>query len=73
MDVFEVEYWASGWFDQSWLEAGLEERNPEHRLCMEVIGRVGSRPSASVLAAVAALRRVAPPSELSLLDGRRRS
>jgi hypothetical protein len=36
---------------------------------MEVVGRASSRPSPHGLAAVAALRRVAAPGELPLLDG----
>ncbi|WP_432973176.1 hypothetical protein [Dactylosporangium sp. CA-233914] len=67
--VLEVDRWASGWLGQAWLAAGLGERAPEHQLCLEVVGRVSGRPSAHGLAAVAALRRVAPPDEWSLLDG----
>jgi hypothetical protein len=64
-----VEEWASEWFGRAWLAAPLGEREPEHSLCMEVVGRASSRPSPPALAAVAALRRVAPENELSMLDG----
>jgi hypothetical protein len=66
--VFDVEFWASGWLGQAWVDAGMSERNPEHLLCLEVVGRASSRPSPAGLAAVAALRRVAPPSEDAVLD-----
>ncbi len=67
--VPEVERWASGWLGQAWLAAGIGEREPEHLLCLEVVGRASSRPSPQGLATVAALRRVAPPTETSMLDG----
>jgi len=67
--VLEVERWAGGWLGQAWLDAGIGERDPEHQLCLEVVGRASSRPSPHGLAAVAALRRVAPPTETSMLDG----
>jgi hypothetical protein len=68
-DVLEMERWVSGWLGQAWLAAGMGEREPERQLCLEVIGRASSRPSPHGLAAVAALRRVAAPSEVSMLDG----
>ena len=67
--VLEVDQWASGWLGQAWLAAGVGEREPEHQLCTEVVGRVSGRPSPHGLAAVAALRRIAPPTEWSMLDG----
>lgn len=67
--VLEVEAWASGWLGQAWLAAGIGEREAEHLLCLEVVGRASNRPSPPGLAAVAALRRVAPPTETSMLDG----
>lgn len=65
----DAELWASRWFGQAWLAAAMGEREPEHQLCMEVVGRASSKPSAHGLAAVAALRRVAPESEEKLLAG----
>jgi hypothetical protein len=67
--VLEVERWASGWLGQAWLAAGIGEREPERQLGMEVVGRASSRPSPHGLAAVAALRRIAAPTEWSTLDG----
>ena len=68
-DVLDVERWASGWLGQAWVGAALGEREPEKQLCLEVVGRANTRPSPTGLAAVTALRRVAPPSEASMLDG----
>ena len=45
----------------------MGEREPEHLLCMEVVGRASGRPSPQGLAAVAALRRVAPTREEPIL------
>jgi hypothetical protein len=67
-DPLDVEQWASGWLGQAWLAAPLDDREPERALCLEVVGRCSTRPSAHGLAAVAALRRVAPPTEHTLLD-----
>jgi hypothetical protein len=67
--VLEVDWWASSWLGEAWLAAGFGEREPEFQLCMEVVGRASSRPSPHGLAAVAALRRIAAPTELPLLDG----
>lgn len=67
-NVLAVEQWASDWLGQAWLTAEFGERDPEHRLCLEVIGRASTRPSAHGLAAVAALRRVAPPGDIAVLD-----
>lgn len=65
----EVERWASEWFGHAWLAAAMGEREPEHQLCMEVVGRASSKPSAHGLAAVAALRRVAPERDEKMLAG----
>lgn len=65
----EAEQWASEWFGHAWLAAATGERAPEHQLCMEVVGRASSKPSAHGLAAVAALRRVAPESDEKMLAG----
>lgn len=67
--VLEVERWASGWLGSAWSAAGLGEREPERLFHLEVVGRASTRPSPHGLAAVAALRRVAAPAELPLLDG----
>jgi hypothetical protein len=67
-DVLEVEQWVSGWRGQAWLNAEIGEREPERQLCLEVIGRASGRPSPHGLAAVVALRRVAAPSEVMVLD-----
>jgi hypothetical protein len=67
-DPLEVEHWASGWLGQAWLTAPLGDNEAERMLCLEVAGRCSTHPSAHGLAAVAALRRVAPPSEHTLLD-----
>jgi hypothetical protein len=68
-DVLDAERWASGWLGQAWADAALGEREPEHMLCLEVVGRASSQPSPQGLAAAAALRRVAPAGEESMLDG----
>jgi len=68
-DVLDAERWASGWLGRAWADAALGEREPEHLLCLEVVGRASTRPSPHGLAAVAALRRVAPAGEESMLDG----
>jgi len=68
-DVLDAERWASGWLGQTWVDAGLSEREPEHLLCLEVVGRASTQPSPHGLAAVAALRRVAPAGEEQMLDG----
>ena len=67
-DPLEVEQWASGWLGQAWLNAPLGDREAEATLCREVVGRCVTRPSAHGLAAVAALRRAAPPGEHAMLD-----
>ena len=67
--VLEAERWASGWLGAAWSAAGIGEREPEHLLRLEVVGRACSRPSPQGLAAVAALRRVAPDTATSMLDG----
>ncbi|MEU8818673.1 hypothetical protein [Actinoplanes sp. NPDC048796] len=60
--ILEVEEWASAWLGEGWRTTG------EHRLCLDVVARATAKPSAHALAAVAALRRVAPPGEEKLLD-----
>jgi hypothetical protein len=68
-DVLDAERWASGWLGQAWADAADPgEREPEHLLCLEVVGRASTRPSPHGLAAVAAMRRVAPPKDESMLD-----
>ncbi|MEU7905361.1 hypothetical protein [Actinoplanes sp. NPDC049118] len=67
--ALEVERWASGWLGAAWSAAGLGEREPEKIFHLEVAGRASTRQSPHGLAAVAALRRVAAPGELPLLDG----
>lgn len=67
--ALEAERWVSGWLGQAWLAAGIGERESERQLCLEVIGRASSRPSPHGLAAIAALLRVAAPSEVPMLDG----
>lgn len=66
--VLQAECWASGWLGAAWSAAGLGEREPEHQFHMEVVGRASSRPSPQGLASVAALRRLAGPDDLRLLD-----
>jgi hypothetical protein len=67
--VLEVERWISGWLGEAWRGAGLDSRDSERQLCLEVIGRAGSRASPQAVTAVAAFRRVASPDEMSLLAG----
>ena len=69
LDVLDAERWASGWLGTAWAQADLGEREPEKMLCLEVVGRASNRPSPTGYAAVAALRRVAPAGEESMLDG----
>jgi len=45
----------------------MGEREAEHQLCMQVSGRACTTPSPHGLAAVAALRRVAPVAEITML------
>lgn len=66
-DVLAVETWASGWLGQAWSAAALTEREPEHQLCMQVSGRACTTPSPHALGAVAALARVAPAADISML------
>jgi hypothetical protein len=66
-DALGVERWASDWLGVAWVRSPVEVRDAEQRLCTEVAGRVRNRPSRHGLAAVAALLRVAPESEQSLL------
>ncbi|WP_293010601.1 hypothetical protein [Mycobacterium sp.] len=66
-DVLTVETWASGWLGQAWSTAALTEREPEHQLCMQVTGRACTTPSPHALGAVAALARVAPAADSSML------
>jgi hypothetical protein len=67
-DVLDVERWVSGWLGQEWVTAPLGEREPEHDLCMGVVGRACTRPSPHGVVAVAALRRVVPDTEHRMLD-----
>jgi hypothetical protein len=67
-DVLDVERWASEWLGQAWVTAPMSERTPERLFCLEMVGRACSKPSKRGLAAVTALRRVAPESEFILLD-----
>jgi hypothetical protein len=68
-DPLSAEIWASGWLGQAWSEAGLGDREAEHGLCMQVCGRTCTTPSPHGLAAVAALARVAPAADTTLLTG----
>ncbi|MEU5419229.1 hypothetical protein [Streptomyces sp. NPDC020667] len=67
-DILAVEAWASGLLGEAWLTAGMTEREPEHMLCLEVVGRASTTPSPHGLA-VGALERVGPPDSRSLLHG----
>jgi hypothetical protein len=67
-DVLDVERWASNCLGRAWVAAPLGKREPERELCEEVAGRACRAPSRHGLAAVCALRRVAPESEHALLD-----
>ncbi|MFF5084825.1 hypothetical protein ACFY36_47960 [Actinoplanes sp. NPDC000266] len=60
--ILEVEEWGSAWLGEGWRADG------EHQLCVEVVKRAVAKPSPHALAALAALRRVAPPGEEKLLD-----
>ena len=66
-DALAAEAWASGRFGEAWGAAAVTDRDVEHKLCMEVVGRACTTPTRHGLAAVAALARVAPPSETTLL------
>ncbi|MEY9968360.1 hypothetical protein ABIA33_006444 [Streptacidiphilus sp. MAP12-16] len=68
-EVLIAEAWASGWLGQAWLDAPLAEREAEHHLCMQVVGRASTTPSPAGLAAVAALQRVAPVDSKPMLAG----
>jgi hypothetical protein len=68
-DVLTAETWASGWLGQAWSTAALTERAPEHQLCLQVTGRASTTPSPRALGAVAALARVAPAADISMLTG----
>lgn len=66
-DVLTVEMWASSWLGRAWSSAALTEREPEHQLCMQVSGRACATPSPHALGAIAALARVAPAADMSML------
>ena len=66
-DVLTVEMWASSWLGRAWSTAALTEREPEHQLCLQMTGRACTTPSPHALGAVAALARVAPAADMSLL------
>ncbi|HEX5256987.1 MAG TPA: hypothetical protein VFW69_24525, partial [Mycobacterium sp.] len=66
-DVLTVEAWASGWLGRAWSTAALTDREPEHALCLQVTGRACTTPSPHALGAVAALARVAPAADMSML------
>ncbi|MFI7129202.1 hypothetical protein ACIBQ1_26110 [Nonomuraea sp. NPDC050153] len=66
-DPLMAETWASGWLGGAWLTAELGEREAEHRLCMEVTGRASTTPSPHGLAVIAALARVAPVTDVTML------
>jgi hypothetical protein len=68
VDVLSAELWASGWLGQAWVTSPIGEREPEETLCLEVTGRVSTRPTLAGLAALEALLRVAPSSERRLLE-----
>ncbi|MFC4015730.1 hypothetical protein ACFOY2_51560 [Nonomuraea purpurea] len=66
-DPLMAETWASGWLGAAWVAAELGEREAEHQLCMEVTGRASTTPSPHGLAAIAALARVAPATDITML------
>jgi len=66
-DVLTVEMWASSWLGRAWSTAALTDREPEHQLCLQVSGRACTTPSPRALGAVAALARVAPAADMSML------
>jgi hypothetical protein len=66
-DPLQAEAWASDWLGQAWLNAPMGDREAEHVLCMEVVGRACTTPSPHGLAAVAALARVAPAIDTTML------
>lgn len=66
-DVLTVEMWASSWLGRAWSTAALTDREPEHQLCLQVSGRARTTPSPHALGAVAALARVAPAADMSML------
>lgn len=68
VDAMDAEQWASRWLGQVWRDAGLTERKPEQVLCAEVADLASRSPSPAGLAAVAALRRIAPEEAVALLD-----
>ncbi|WP_431676042.1 hypothetical protein [Kitasatospora sp. KL5] len=68
-ELLTAEAWASSWLGQAWLDAPITEREPEQRLCLEVVGRASTTPSPAGLAAVAALERVAPVDSRPMLTG----
>ncbi len=67
-DVLDAERWASWWLGTIWMSAEIGDRESELRFCSEVVDRACSKPSKRGLAAVTALRRVAPESAFALLD-----
>src|SRR6201998_4563511 len=66
-DALAVCTWASSWLGRACSTAALTEREPEHQLCMQVTGRACATPSPQALGAVAALARVAPAADMSML------
>jgi hypothetical protein len=63
-----VEVVASGWLGEVWAAAGLDDREAEADLILAIAARAQSQPSARAMAAVAALRTVAPADQHALLD-----
>jgi hypothetical protein len=68
VDSLDAETWASGALGSAWEAAGLLEREPEAALCRDVARRAVARPSPEGLAAVAALRRLAPVAGRADID-----
>jgi hypothetical protein len=66
-DPFDVDRWASKWLGLAWAQAPVTVRDAEHQLCRQVVERASRRPAPHALTALAALARVAPQSEQSLL------
>jgi hypothetical protein len=64
----DAEHLASAWLGEAWVAAGLGERDPEARLILAVATRASRTPTPAALAAICALRLVAPASEHRLLD-----
>jgi len=66
--LLAVELWASGSLGRAWASGGIGRSASDEDLVAELVARVAAKPTAHGLAALVALRRVAPPDLHATLD-----